>query len=105
MADCAGNGPDGNALKECLGDKPVPEVMEGSSTVRAFPHSYMAFGPLALSMMLDHKCVINPYSVYVHNDHWTNEELREEAKRHIRKPMDADTKRELREREKSTPSM
>jgi hypothetical protein len=49
--------------------------------------------------------VINPYNAYVHNDQWTNEELREEAKRHIRKPMDADTKRELREREKSTPSM
>ena len=29
VADCAGNGPDGDALKECLGDKPVPEVMEG----------------------------------------------------------------------------
>ena len=65
----------------------------------------MAFGLLALSMMLDHKCAINPYNVYVHTDHWTNEELREEAKRRIRKRMDADSKQELREREKSTSSM
>jgi NAD(P)H-dependent FMN reductase len=28
------------------------------------PHSYMAYGPLAFSLMLDFKCVINPYSVY-----------------------------------------
>ncbi|MDR7127248.1 NADPH-dependent FMN reductase [Pseudotabrizicola sp. 4114] len=28
------------------------------------PHSYMAYGPLALSLMLDFKCVINPYTVY-----------------------------------------
>jgi NAD(P)H-dependent FMN reductase len=28
------------------------------------PHSYMAYGPLALSLMLDFKCVINPYAVY-----------------------------------------
>ncbi|WDR04493.1 NAD(P)H-dependent oxidoreductase [Devosia rhodophyticola] len=28
------------------------------------PHSYMAYGPVALSLMLDFKCVINPYTVY-----------------------------------------
>lgn len=28
------------------------------------PHSYMAYGPFALSLMLDFKCVINPYTVY-----------------------------------------
>jgi len=28
------------------------------------PHSYMAYGPFALSLMLDFKCVINPYAVY-----------------------------------------
>jgi hypothetical protein len=44
------------------------------------PHSYMAFGPLAVSVMLDHKCVINPYNVYVHSDHWPNEELQEGAR-------------------------
>jgi hypothetical protein len=52
-----------------------------------FPHSYMAFGPLAVSPMLDHKCVINPYNVYVHSDHWRKEELQEEARRRIHKSM------------------
>lgn len=28
------------------------------------PHSYMAYGPMALSLMLDFKCIINPYAVY-----------------------------------------
>ncbi|WDR01424.1 NAD(P)H-dependent oxidoreductase [Devosia algicola] len=28
------------------------------------PHSYMAYGSTALSLMLDFKCVINPYAVY-----------------------------------------
>ncbi len=31
------------------------------------PHSYMAYGSLALSLMLDFKCVINPYAVYASN--------------------------------------
>lgn len=35
------------------------------------PHSYMAFGALAHTMMLDFKCIINPYHIYVHNRHWT----------------------------------
>jgi hypothetical protein len=30
----------------------------------------MAYGSVALSMMLDFKCVINPYQLYVHNRHW-----------------------------------
>lgn len=28
------------------------------------PHSYMAYGSIALSLMLDFKCIINPYAVY-----------------------------------------
>ena len=28
------------------------------------PHSYMAYGSAALSMMLDFKCIVNPYMVY-----------------------------------------
>ena len=28
------------------------------------PHSYMAYGATALSLMLDFKCIINPYAVY-----------------------------------------
>ncbi|AJT42313.1 NADPH-dependent FMN reductase [Psychromicrobium lacuslunae] len=34
------------------------------------PHSYMAFTELAASMMLDFKCVINPYMVYTTERDW-----------------------------------
>lgn len=51
------------------------------------PHSYTAFGPLALSMMMDFKCIINPYTVYVHNRHWEGEQIIDEAKSRIDKSM------------------
>jgi NAD(P)H-dependent FMN reductase len=51
------------------------------------PHSYMAGLPLANSLMLDFKCVINPYSVYIHNRHWENEVLTEDAEGRIQKAM------------------
>ena len=51
------------------------------------PHSYMAFGSLAISMMMDFKCVINPYTVYVHNRHWEGDQLVEEATLRIEKSM------------------
>ena len=37
------------------------------------PHSYMAYSSLAMSLMLDFKCVINPYQVYATERDWTNE--------------------------------
>jgi hypothetical protein len=32
-----------------------------------------------MSMVLDFKCILNPYTVYVHNRHWEGETLGEEA--------------------------
>ena len=40
-------------------DKVVTFVCSGG-----LPHSYMAYGPVAVSMMLDFKCIVNPYMVY-----------------------------------------
>jgi NAD(P)H-dependent FMN reductase len=34
------------------------------------PHSYMATGLLAQSLMLDFKCVVNPYTAYVSERDW-----------------------------------
>ncbi len=51
------------------------------------PHSYMAFGALANTMMLDFKCVINPYHIYVHNRHWTAAGLSSEAHARIDKTL------------------
>ncbi|MDN3650354.1 NAD(P)H-dependent oxidoreductase [Reinekea marina] len=51
------------------------------------PHSYMAHTPLANSLMLDFKCIINPYNVYVHDRHWVNGMLSEERKPRLVKSM------------------
>ena len=49
-------------------DKIVTFVCAGG-----LPHSYMAYSSLAMSLMLDFKCVINPYQVYATERDWTNE--------------------------------
>lgn len=51
------------------------------------PHSYMAHTPLANSLMLDFKCIINPYNVYVHDRHWINDQLSDERKPRLVKAM------------------
>lgn len=51
------------------------------------PHSYMAYTPLANSLMLDFKCIINPYNVYVHNQHWVNDRLSDEKQHRLKKSM------------------
>ncbi|WP_123681449.1 NADPH-dependent FMN reductase [Curtobacterium sp. PhB115] len=39
------------------------------------PHSYMATGTLAQSLMLDFKCVVNPYSAFVSERDWDGDAL------------------------------
>lgn len=51
------------------------------------PHSYMAFGSTALSLMLDFKCVISPYNVYVHDRQWDGDELPAAAQERMEKSM------------------
>ena len=51
------------------------------------PHSYMAFSTLATTLMLDFKCVVNPYQIYVHNRHWVDGELGDEAHARIDKTL------------------
>ena len=51
------------------------------------PHSYMAFSTLATTLMLDFKCVVNPYQIYVHNQHWVSGELGDEAHARIDKTL------------------
>ncbi len=34
------------------------------------PHSYMAYNSMAMSMMMDFKCVINPYVIYASGCDW-----------------------------------
>ena len=51
------------------------------------PHSTMAFGGLAQSLMLDFRCVVNPYQIYLHNRHWTETGLGDEADTRIEKTL------------------
>ncbi len=52
------------------------------------PHSYPAWLPLAGSMMLDFKCIVSPYNVYVHDRHWTEgDRLGSEAGTRMEKAM------------------
>jgi NAD(P)H-dependent FMN reductase len=53
------------------------------------PHSYMAYGNLAMSLMLDFKCVINPYVVYVTDRDWNdNAILSDTLAARLRKTID-----------------
>ena len=49
------------------------------------PQSYMAFSSMAMSMMLDFKCVINPYTVYVDNNCWSGVALCEKSSKRLNK--------------------
>lgn len=60
------NGPHTGALF----DKVVTFVNSGG-----LPHSYTAFRELATALMLDFKCVVNPYHLYAHNRHWQGKTL------------------------------
>jgi len=52
------------------------------------PHSYMATGALAQSMMYDFKCVLNPYGAYIADRDWeTPNELNPDRKSRLEKTM------------------
>ncbi|WP_295891571.1 NADPH-dependent FMN reductase [uncultured Vibrio sp.] len=51
------------------------------------PHSYMAHTHLANSLMLDFKCIINPYNIYAHERHWIDEKLTSERHERVVKSM------------------
>ena len=54
-----------NGRRAAWFDKVVTFLFAGG-----LPHSYMAFNQIASSMMLDFKCVINPYALYVSARDW-----------------------------------
>ena len=52
------------------------------------PHSYMGFAPTMASMILDFKCIINPYYIYVHNQHWNADRINDDTSRRIERSAD-----------------
>ena len=79
-----GSTPPDGSRRGAFFDKIITFVMAAG-----LPHSYMAMGPIALSMMLDFKCIINPYQTYLSNEHWTKEEsLTEQAVKSLQKSLE-----------------
>ena len=84
LIEYTGSTPPDGSMHSVWFDKVVTFVNSGG-----LPQSYMAFLDLAGSLMLDFKCVINPYHVYVDNTGWTNDELNEHVAARLTKSMRA----------------
>jgi NAD(P)H-dependent FMN reductase len=80
FVEVVGTNPPGEQVRSPFFDKIVSFV-----NAAGLPQSYMAFSSLAISMMLDFKCVINPYSVYVDNSCWSGETLCDRSSNRLRK--------------------
>ena len=74
--------PDGN-LQSPFFDKVVAFVNSAG-----LPHSYMAFSGLAMSLMLDFKCIISPYNVYVTDQDWEIGNLSQSTRNRVTKSME-----------------
>jgi FMN reductase len=83
LVEYVGSTPEDGSLRGALFDKVVTFVNSAG-----LPHSYTAFTGLANSLMLDFKCIINPYNLYVHSKQWTgSERLCEAAQARFEKSM------------------
>jgi FMN reductase len=78
--EVVGTNPPENQVRSPFFDKIVSFV-----NAAGLPQSYMAFSSIAMSMMLDFKCVINPYLVYVDNSCWSGDELCEKSRNRLSK--------------------
>jgi len=78
--EVVGTNPPGEQVRSPFFDKLITFV-----NAAGLPQSYMAFSSMAISMMLDFKCIINPYTVYFDNSAWTGEALSEKARTRMQK--------------------
>jgi len=77
-----GSTPQDGSITGALFDKIITFVNAGG-----LPHSYTAFREMATSLMLDFKCIINPYNIYVHDEDWKDTELIDDRIKRIEKSM------------------
>ena len=82
FVECIGSTPEDGSRKGAFFDKVITFVVSAG-----LPHSYMASASMANSMMMDFKCIINPYTAYIHNRHWEGDELIDEARLRLEKSM------------------
>ncbi|HET6144612.1 MAG TPA: NAD(P)H-dependent oxidoreductase [Candidatus Acidoferrales bacterium] len=80
FVEVVGTNPPGENVRSPFFDKIITFV-----NAAGLPQSYMAFSSMATSMMLDFRCIINPYAVYVDNSAWTGETLSEKAASRMQK--------------------
>jgi len=81
--EVVGTTPPDGTLQSPFFDKVVAFVNSAG-----LPHSYMAFSGMALSLMLDFKCIISPYNVYATDRDWEMGNLSESARNRLIKSMD-----------------
>jgi NAD(P)H-dependent FMN reductase len=80
FVEVVGTTPPGGSVRSPFFDKIVTFV-----NAAGLPHSYMAFSGLAVSMVVDYKCILNPYNVYAHERHWSGDILCDEVTKRLRK--------------------
>jgi len=78
-----GSTPPDGSLKGALFDKVVTFVCAAG-----LPHSYMAMGPSALSLMFDFKCIVNPYQVYMDSRCWESDCLTDQHAQRLSRAME-----------------
>lgn len=84
FVEFVGSTPPDRTLKGAFYDKVLMFVNTGG-----LPHSYMGFTSFAMAMMLDFKCIVSPYNVYVDERCWTTEAtLDERSQARLDKSMD-----------------
>ena len=83
FVEIVGTTPPDGSVKGAFFDKVVAFINAAGA-----PQSYMSFSSLATSMMLDFKCVISPYHVYVTNRDWNGSILSDRAVARLEKSMD-----------------
>ena len=77
-----GSTPPDGSLQGALFDKVITFANSGG-----LPHSYTAFRETATSLMLDFKCIVNPYTIYAHNRHWENGSLDKDKMQRVEKSI------------------
>jgi len=83
FVEVVGTSPPGSSVRSPFFDKIVSLV-----TAAGAPQSYMSFSSTAISMMLDFKCIINPFVVSLDSRNWSGETLSEESSNRVRRSAD-----------------
>ena len=82
FVEVVGSTPPGGSVRGAFFDKVVAFAVAGG-----LPHGYAAHREMATALMLDFKCVVNPYHVYAHNRSWDGDRLTDDKAAWLDKAM------------------